>query len=103
MLATAPAWWLDPTVWGIGAAGLFAVVVLLFAVLLLSRRRYSMDTREVVRAMEELRAGELPDSGGSDPGSPLALVWDAMHCLGHDVGARVRVETAHGNEDPVVP
>ncbi len=90
MLTTAPAWWLDPTVWGIGAAGLVAIVVLLFAVLLLSRRRYSMDTREVVRAMEELRAGELPDPGGSDPGSPLALVFDAMQRLGQDVGARVR-------------
>ena len=90
MLTTAPAWWLDPTVWAIGAAGLFAIVVLLFAVLLLSRRRYSMDTREVVRAMEELRAGELPDPGGSDPGSPLALVFDAMQRLGQDVGARVR-------------
>lgn len=90
MLTTAPAWWLDPTVWGIGVAGLFAIVVLLFAVLLLSRRRYSMDAREVVRAMEELRSGEIPDPGGSDPGSPLALVFDAMQRLGQDVGARVR-------------
>jgi len=90
LLTTAPVWWLDPTVWGIGAAGLVAIVVLLFAVLLLSRRRYSMDAREVVRAMEELRAGELPDTGSSDPGSPLALVFDAMQRLGQDVGARVR-------------
>ena len=90
MLTTAPVWWLDPTVWGIGVAGLIAIVVLLFAVLLLSRRRFSMDTRDVVRAMEELRAGELPDPGRSDPGSPLALVFDAMQRLGQDVGARVR-------------
>lgn len=90
MLTTAPAWWLDPTVWGLGVAGMFAIVVLLFAVLLLSRRRYAMDAREVVRAMEELRAGELPDPGSSDPGSPLALVFDAMQRLGQDVGARVR-------------
>ena len=90
MPATAPVWWLDPTVWGIGAAGLVAIVVLLFAVLMLSRRRYAMDTREIVKAMEELRAGELPDLGGSDPSSPLALVFDAMQRLGQDVGARVR-------------
>jgi len=90
LLTTAPAWWLDPTVWGIGVAGLLAIVVLLFAVLLLSRRRYAMDAREVVRAMEELRAGELPAPGASDPGSPLALVFDAMQRLGQDVGARVR-------------
>jgi PAS domain S-box-containing protein len=97
LLTTAPAWWLDPTVWGIAAAGLVAVVALLFAVLMLSRRRYSMDAREVVRAMEELRAGELPDTGVSDPGSPLALVFDAMQRLGQDVGARVRsLEEADG-------
>jgi PAS domain S-box-containing protein len=88
--AAVPAWWLDPAVWGIGVAGLVLVCALLFVVLLQSRRRYAMDSRQIVRAMEDLRAGELPDVGASDPGSSLALVFDAMQRLGQDVGARVR-------------
>jgi PAS domain S-box-containing protein len=71
-------------------AGLVLVCALLFVVLLQARRRYAMDSRQIVRAMEDLRAGELPDVGASDPGSSLALVFDAMQRLGQDVGARVR-------------
>jgi len=58
--------------------------------LLLSRRRFVRDIREVVRGLEELRLGRTRSRAETDAGSPLALVFDAINRMGQDVAARVR-------------
>lgn len=90
MNGAATSWSVDPALLILVGVGLFVVIALLFAVLLMSRRRFASDARDVVRAIEELRAGDVPDALPRDPGSPLALVFDALQRLGQDVGARVR-------------
>lgn len=87
------AWWArfnDPALVVLVGVGLLVVIALLFSVLLLSRRRFQSDLREVVRVLEEMRTGEIPDRKTVDSGSPMALVFDSINRLGQDLGARVR-------------
>ena len=81
---------LDPALALTIAAGLLVMCGVLFALLLLSRRRFIRDIREVVRGLEEVRLGRTRMRSENDAGSPLALVFDAINRLGQDVAARVR-------------
>jgi protein-histidine pros-kinase len=69
---------------------LLLLVAVLFATMLLSRRHHGREIREIVTAVEELRSGTLRHRPDVDPGSPLAMISDAVHRLGQDVGLRMR-------------
>jgi PAS domain S-box-containing protein len=69
---------------------LLLLVAVLFATMLLSRRHHGREIREIVAAMEELRSGRLRQRPEVDPSSPLAMISDAVHRLGQDLGLRLR-------------
>jgi len=68
-----------------GDVGLFVVVavgILVLAAWLLSfpltfRRRLARDAREIITALEDLRAGRAKARPETESGSPVALIYDA--------------------------
>jgi PAS domain S-box-containing protein len=61
--------------------GLLALALLLFALLLLSRRQLRRDLREIVVSLEDLRTGDTQRRAEVSAGSPLVLVADAVNRL----------------------
>jgi PAS domain S-box-containing protein len=93
---TLPAGSLPLLVLGTGVV-LIALAVLFFALMLLSRRQARRDMREIVVAVEELRAGSTQRRAELTSRSPLAVVADAVNRLVQDVGVRLdRARTERG-------
>lgn len=69
-------------------AGLTALAVLLFVLILMSRRQQRRDIHEVTVAVESLRAGRPSRPAELDPRSPFAILGDAVNRLGQDLAAR---------------
>ncbi len=86
------------TVWVAGIA-LLGVVALLFAVVLASRAQDRRHLREIARAAEELRSGDLRRRVEVEPGSPIAFLAAAVNQLGEELQARTR--EAQGAEERV--
>lgn len=70
-------------------AGLLGVALLLFVLLLLSRRQQRRDVREISAAVEALRSGRGARPADVDPGSPFAHLAEAVNRLGQEVGVRL--------------
>ncbi len=68
--------------------GLLLVLALGLSILLASRRRSSQEIREIVAALEELRAGPSRRRPDLAPSSPLAVVGDAIGRLSQDLHVR---------------
>jgi len=68
--------------------GLTALALLLFLLILLSRRQQRRDIRELVVAVESLRAGRTQHSADLDPRSPFSVLASAVNMLGQDIAAR---------------
>lgn len=75
---------------GVALAAVIVVVVLALGLLLwsFSRRRRIKDIRELLAALEELRAGHTQRRAQLDSASSLTLVADAVNRLGHELHAR---------------
>ena len=70
-------------------AGFLGLALLLFALLLLSRRQHRRDVREISAAVEALRSGRGARPADVDPGSPFAHLAESVNRLGQEVAARL--------------
>ena len=77
------------------ALGTLVVLAMLFALVLLARRRLDAEVREVVRALEDLRSGVVRRRPAVDPRSPMVLVADALN-LGID--GVIMIGCKHGDD-----
>jgi PAS domain S-box-containing protein len=68
--------------------GLALAIALGLSILLAARRRSTHEVREIVTALEELRAGPSRRKPDLAPNSPLAVVGDAIARLGQDLHVR---------------
>lgn len=80
--------WDSPILAILVGAGLLALALLLFVLLLLSRRQLRRDLREIVVALEDLRTGDTRRRAEVSAGSPLVLVSDAVNRLAGTLGER---------------
>jgi PAS domain S-box-containing protein len=69
-------------------AGLLALGLLLFVLLLMSRRQLRRDLREIVISIEDLRTGDTRRRAEVSEGSPLVLAADAVNRLAGTLGER---------------
>jgi len=82
---------------GIVALALLGLVALLFALLLASRAQERRHLREIVRAAEGLRGGDLARKAELPRGSAVGFVAAAVNRLGEDLATRIR--EAQGAEE----
>src|SRR5262245_51508734 len=82
---------------GIVAIALLGLVALLFALLLASRAQERRHLREIARAAEEMRSGDLSRKADVPPGSPVGFVAAAVQRLAEDLASRIR--DSHGAEE----
>ncbi|ANM28993.1 hypothetical protein ABI59_04350 [Acidobacteria bacterium Mor1] len=80
------------------AVGMVLLVALLFAMLLLHRRQQGRDIRQIVQAVEDLRAGQLDHRPQVDDRSPVAALADAVSRLGEDLEVRSHETEGTDNE-----
>jgi len=90
--------WLGEADGSVLVAALVVILVLLAAALVISvrivsRRRWSEDTREVVVAIEDLRSGKTRQRLEIQPHSPMTLVADAVNRLAQDLQVRLGEST----------
>ncbi len=77
-----------PTLALVVGAGMLALALLLFVLLLLSRRQLRRDLRELVIGLEDLRTGDVRRRVEVSEGSPLVLAADAVNRLAATLGER---------------
>jgi PAS domain S-box-containing protein len=81
-------WEAAPALALIVGAGTLGLALLLFVLLLLSRRQLRRDLRELVVALEDLRTGDTRRRVEVSEGSPLVLAADAVNRLAGTLGER---------------
>jgi len=69
-------------------AGMLALGLILFVLLLMSRRQLRRDLRELVIGLEDLRTGDVRRRVEVSEGSPLVLAADAVNRLATTLGER---------------
>ena len=74
----------------VGVASVVVFIAALFAMWLMGRRGRINEIREIVSGLSELRGGQASHPIQIDPGSPLAMIADAINRLGQDIGVRWR-------------
>ena len=77
-----------PTLALVVGAGMLALALLLFVLLLMSRRQLRRDLREIVIGLEDLRTGDVRRRVEVSEGSPLVLAADAVNRLASTLGER---------------
>jgi len=82
------AWGAAPTLALAVGAGMLALALLLFVLLLMSRRQLRRDLREIVIGLEDLRTGDVRRRVEVSEGSPLVLAADAVNRLATTLGER---------------
>jgi PAS domain S-box-containing protein len=82
------AWGAAPTLAFVVGTGMLALALLLFVLLLLSRRQLRRDLREIVIGLEDLRTGDVRRRVEVSEGSPLVLAADAVNRLASTLGER---------------